>query len=398
MLVNGKPAASTSGQTSAVITGLTNGTPYQVSVESTAAGGWPFSSKPTAAVTATPGSASGGGGSASAIAVSDYDACAIVSGGDVDCWGRKEVDEQPTVTVATAIGGITGATSISADQTGVCVVAAGNVECWEGDEEVPYRISGISTATRLLSDSGAGGCAILASGEVACWGCAGFCSNAREGTVIPGVTEAVAGAINDSYANACAVKLNGHVTCWEEVVGYKDVYEQPGVTDATAASEGSSQCFVLEDQRLSCDGQTAAEYEEDEPTIVKNVTDVRGVAITHANITSGTACAVLFSGTVQCWGDGLFGILGAGTFDSEGYVKSGPETCPNFSEGSAFVCSEEPIDVPGISNATEVSLGYWNGCALAGGEVLCWGTDAWGDLGDGKETNTTTPVRVIGLG
>ena len=87
--------------------------------------------------------------------------------------------------------------------------------------------------------------------------------------------------------------------------------------------------------------------------------------------------AVLGAGNIACWGTGL------------------PHDDGNYS----FV-SSTPVVVPGISNATAVSVGRFSDdvCALlATGRVMCWGRNKHGQLGNGTRTSSEIPVQVTGI-
>jgi alpha-tubulin suppressor-like RCC1 family protein len=88
-----------------------------------------------------------------------------------------------------------------------------------------------------------------------------------------------------------------------------------------------------------------------------------------------TTCAVVAGGSVECWGDNVFGTLGNGTDD-------GPSACPG--QGP---CSLVPVQVNGITNATQVTAGIFDACALlVSHEIECWGYNGYGELGDGTTT------------
>jgi alpha-tubulin suppressor-like RCC1 family protein len=54
--------------------------------------------------------------------------------------------------------------------------------------------------------------------------------------------------------------------------------------------------------------------------------------------------------------------------------------------------------VPGITDAVQVAAGAYQTCARrATGAVLCWGRNTYGVLGDGRTTNSSSPVVVVGL-
>jgi alpha-tubulin suppressor-like RCC1 family protein len=89
-------------------------------------------------------------------------------------------------------------------------------------------------------------------------------------------------------------------------------------------------------------------------------------------------CGTTTGGGVRCWGFNEFGELGNGTFT---YLSTAPG------------------DVSGLtSGAATVSAGFDFACSVViEGGVKCWGSNGYGDLGDGTFENSPTPVDVTGL-
>ena len=136
-------------------------------------------------------------------------------------------------------------------------------------------------------------------------------------------------------------------------------------------------------------------------------------------------CARYSSGRVRCWGANGNGQLGDGTrrsrlaprdvvglrdavdIDSDGDAvcavhRSGAVSCWGQQVGAAYgrwqgdfvEGSPEPKRVPGLDDAVEVTVGGHHACAIRkGGKVSCWGTGEGGELGDGKLTDSLTPVE-----
>jgi hypothetical protein len=56
------------------------------------------------------------------------------------------------------------------------------------------------------------------------------------------------------------------------------------------------------------------------------------------------------------------------------------------------------VQVSGITNATTISAGYYHSCAvLSTGGVDCWGSNNYGQLGNGTTTDSDVPVQVSGI-
>lgn len=61
--------------------------------------------------------------------------------------------------------------------------------------------------------------------------------------------------------------------------------------------------------------------------------------------------------------------------------------------------SSTPVAVIGIRDATQISAGSGRTCALRGaGTISCWGRNQFGALGNGTEESSSTPVAVSGIG
>jgi alpha-tubulin suppressor-like RCC1 family protein len=124
----------------------------------------------------------------------------------------------------------------------------------------------------------------------------------------------------------------------------------------------SSACLALADGSRRCWGPSTI------PSSVSNPVQL-AIGVNHS-------CAVMQTGQIRCWGaDNTVGQLGNGT------------TTPV--SGSAVVS--------GISDGVKVGVGSTHTCALrATGDVLCWGQDQFGQLGNGWTSidNKSVPSAV----
>jgi hypothetical protein len=145
--------------------------------------------------------------------------------------------------------------------------------------------------------------------------------------------------------------------------------------------------------------------------------------------TDNFACAVQ-GGDLWCWGANAYGSLGNGTTTDSavpvqvmGLVSGvtvvsaasqnsfacavadgnvycwGRNDAGQLGAGATAAMSPVPVQVPGLAgNAVSVSAGNTYACALtSAGAVLCWGDNTYGQLGNGTKTSSGTPVAVSGL-
>ena len=109
-------------------------------------------------------------------------------------------------------------------------------------------------------------------------------------------------------------------------------------------------------------------------------TQVSGLTTGITQLTGGTGhgIALLSDGTVATWGDDSHGQLGIGTIS----------TTPQLT----------PVKVTGLTGVIGISAnGSFNLALKSDGSVVAWGDNGAGQLGDGTTTTRASPVAVTGL-
>jgi alpha-tubulin suppressor-like RCC1 family protein len=199
--------------------------------------------------------------------------------------------------------------------------------------------------------------------------------------------------VSAGFRHSCALSGDG-VDCWgenffgqmgngTESASVPNAVPVSGLRGAVSVSNGTyGSCALLSNGSASCWG--GGEYGSLGNGGAKGSSvpvQVSGILnATELSFSGLTGCALVESGAIECWG-----------FDSDGQLG---DSAP-FSN-NAF--RPTPAPVSGISNATAVSTGYNQACALlADGTVRCWGRDTNGQLGDGQHTSASTPVQVKGI-
>ncbi|HET9913868.1 MAG TPA: hypothetical protein VFQ13_18380, partial [Anaerolineales bacterium] len=174
-------------------------------------------------------------------------------------------------------------------------------------------------------------------------------------------------AISAGDLSSCALRSDATVWCWGDNGDGElgdgsagDARPTPGQVPGLSEIEtisvgGGSVCAVGAKHTAWCwgwnaygqlgNGTTRAQLT---PVAVSNLTDIS--AISQGN--NQHTCAVRSDGTVWCWGWNNQGQLGDGTTTD----------------------SSTPRQVPGLSDATDVSAGWRQTCTLrSDGTVWCWG-------------------------
>jgi alpha-tubulin suppressor-like RCC1 family protein len=303
------------------------------------------------------------------VGVGSYHSCALASDNGVKCWGLNNARQLGDNTVYTSttplpVGGLEGGVlTVTVGSFHNCaIMVAGGVKCW-GDNSygelgngtlysssIPLDIANLDGKVIALALPFSGSCALTDAGAVKCWGGGDFRETIFFGenitpTVVSGLDKNVKAIVGGS-SHACALTNAGAVKCWGQNF-YGQLGSGIGLTQTTSIP-------------ITIDGLG------DEATAI-----AAGYAHT---------CALLKSGAIKCWGRNRWGQLGNN--------QSGDYSFPQFVTGLS-------------SGVTAVSLGEEYSCALLQtGKMKCWGSDNYGQLGDGvirPFDDIGTPTDVVSL-
>jgi alpha-tubulin suppressor-like RCC1 family protein len=346
--------------------------------------------------------------------------CAVMDTGSLKCWGANHEgqlgDAEICGTACTTpiqVPDLAPVRTADAGEFHTCAVTiGGSAKCWgrnrdgqlgdgtTAERTIPTDVSGLTAGVDAIASGGMHTCALLSGGTVACWGnndagqlgddraCGNRCLTP---TNVASIDSVIAIAAGD--AHTCALGTSGAVRCWGD-----NLKGQLG--DSTITSRASPVAVS------GLNGEAAA-------------------------IDAGQmhTCALLAGGSVQCWGDNLYGQLGDGTTISRsvpasvvdlggkaiaistgryhtcalldaGYVECwGVQLYGPFSEG-AFTIRTEPYRATALgTSVVALSAGGLHTCSLLeAGRVRCWGQNGYGQLGIGGTTSRIVHGEVVGIG
>lgn len=317
--------------------------------------------------------------------------CGVLTDGQVYCWGENtagqlgagEVDNfgyiQPaSSTVPLKVQVTSGIEEVSVGGAFACgLTTTGQAYCWGtnhygqlGRSEVgsidQINVVPGPVATNLhfaqLDVGKANACALDESGHAYCWG-ANYRGEVGDGTYGDPVSvpTAVSGnlvfkQISTGSGSSCGIDASGAAYCWGD-----NHYGQLG-----NGTHGDPSLPAT----IGPNSQSAV------PVPVSG-----GLVFRTISVGGSWACGVTEEGSAYCWGSETFGALGNGT------------------DGTNAL-SDVPVPVAGSHNFATVNAGSGLTCGLdTSGAALCWGYNGNGQLGNGTSGSWTwsdVPVYVVG--
>lgn len=198
-------------------------------------------------------------------------------------------------------------------------------------------------------------CGVTTGGVVACW-------SVRDPRPVVVADAVPFASTSTASAHTCGIATGGTAFCWGA-----NMYGQLGTLADTETCDAST------GTRVAC------------ATIPLPVdTDL---LFTTLEVGTVHTCGLATDGFAHCWGSNSFGQLGAiSDFVCLAGVIDG-----------GLPCSPKPLPVAGGLTFTALSVGAIHACGLtATGQVYCWGSGAFGRLGNGDVETSVAPVEVAG--
>jgi alpha-tubulin suppressor-like RCC1 family protein len=291
------------------------------------------------------------------IMAGQFHSCSISAAGDALCWGANssgQLGDGTTISMNTPVfvSGITKeVVQIVGGNSHTCgLLVDSTVACWgyngfgqlghgrfsPDPHMYPIPVTGLVDIVAIAAGD-MHTCALSRSGSLKCWGRNGFGQLGLGSTYDQSAPEEVAGlttdvtAVTAGYEHTCALMKNGTAKCWGDngygQLGNGDTVDQLSPVEVTAGSEKLVQieagsfhtCALTEARHMRCwgrnnRGQLGDSSRDDKlvptsghPTLVP----LRQISAGHSH-----TCAIGGRGEVYCWGDNIFGELGAGNTSS----------------------------------------------------------------------------------
>ncbi len=266
-----------------------------------------------------------------------------------------------------------------------------------------------------------GTCGIAPDGHVFCWGNSGVTAYGGTDASVVGPLTYVASsgevrglglgsaswaptvAIDSMPAQFCAIHIDGGLTCWDLINTATDPWRPPVLefSNFWAAVDGSATydavdvarrgafstndivvCFVWTGSRPGLGGGVGPDiYCTTESEQVPTPLFHGGVEVETAG---GRTCAVI----PTAWSDTSYHPAGI-------YCRADqPSSFAVPSHGLPPVSATDPVG--GYTNivGTNLAVGTNHACIMQGSNILCWGDNSRGQLGDGGTTSSTTPITL----
>jgi len=367
---------------------------------------------------------------ASAIAVDRDGSCVRTNTGAAHCWGAAKALSQPS-----------GVRALARTDRGLCLV--------RDDDTLRCTDARTPAATDIVQAEDR--CRVHKSGAVSCYGenqfgelGDGHPTMATTPREVAGVKDAV--DLRVAQTSACAIRRDGRLLCWGEGplvdLGEAGGALVPGQLLAGCHIQGAAiRCHIP--NGTSWDGESfapkvtaikaATAYRDDAVCVVdgagkmmcnEGMAGAPGAkrwapvaapgAIEEVHALAAGFCARLADGRVSCFVDhrndkdadfreklpkGKLSVV-PGIKDATQLATGEDEACA-ITKGEHVWCWKvdhpTPVEISQLRGATSIAANHQHSCAVVHGDVLCWGANYFGQLGNGSTSGVderiATPAR-----
>lgn len=311
----------------------------------------------------TPGDVSGLSSRVKVMTTGGAHTCALTLDGVAKCWGyngASQLGNSGGITPVDVPGLRGGSLALAAGGSHTCALTStSGIKCWGsnaygqlGDgtfvhKGAPVDVIGLSNSIMMVVTGGNHTCALTTTRSVKCWG--------RNNHGQLGI-----GATASQYSPVDLISISDSITM--------------------LAAGASHTCALTVSAKVKCWGNNEYGQLGDGTTLTQTQpVDVIGLTFDVIAIAAGAShtCALTTSHTVKCWGDNQYGQLGNGTTTRE----------------------HTPVDIMGLpDDVVQITVGSNHSCALlATGDVRCWGFNGAGQLGDTTTVDKAIPADRVAI-
>ena len=357
-----------------------------------------------------------GSSSSWSLVETNYNNTCAIDSGSLYCWGRNNqgvlgVGDFANREEPTQVGTMTGWTHVSIGNRTACGIESNKLFCWGDDFHGQLGIGGekgfsaqdasspveVDNQKINWTDVAVGSlhvCAIESS-DVFCWGSANYAQlgigNSSSENIISAVPiskDTDWESLDLSAISGCAIKTSGKLYCWGMgyALGQDSDNPKPGyVKQVGEASNwgmisagGSKSICGIAGGALYCFGSNIYNsmnmggFLEKTPKQYGSDLDWEYVSVGSSNY-----CAIK-GGELYCWGSDSSEILG-----------DGPGTTDQLL----------PVKIGSSNQWTKVAMTEFGGhnCGINDGKLYCWGSDNYGEVGNGAATGDVDAPEQIGV-
>ncbi len=343
------------------------------------------------------------------LSVGSGHACAILADNRIICWGRNDWSQlgvpntMYSVPFPVFVQGLQGEpVTLAAGEEHTCVALAdGRVQCWGSNVNgqlgtghpsysPQYRAVFVTGLAGKVIDLAAGSwhtCALLENGHVQCWGAnntgqlgdGSTTGRARPVTVqLPGPATWITAGCN----HTCTLLRDGRMYCWGwnnyKQLGDGTTMTRPRPVRVTAVSgQGvtiEAGCVHTCAAYVDPQGQRQVSCWGGASNIIKPSDGWVNLLLMRAGLMY--TCILTQAHDVVCWGDNTYGELGDGTYTAHRTI-------------TPVIGLERKVYY--MSTGARANFT----CAVRDdGMAFCWGSNMWGQMGNGSLTLSPIPDRV----
>lgn len=304
----------------------------------------------------------------------------------------------------------------------------------------PAGVNGIEASGGPVSRivAGTDHSCVLQGPKVKCWGSSAYGKTGLSGDrTVPAIVDAFTAQTTNLFAGSTSTcifygTVSGSTVTSNRVQCFGDSsYGQlsySSLSDVTTLSLGESHSCMIKDSGIKCVGKNDLGQLGNETNISSSslsgvVTMERAASATMVSVGFSHTCAIAY-GKLYCWGEGMSGQLGLSNTDSQNipnevnfsgdpvWVSAGNQyTCALSSSGQLYCWGKNdkgqlgdgtttdrlsPTLVSQITGVDSVMASVAGGhtCATSGSTLYCWGSNAYGQLGQGGTADLNVPAKV----